>query len=57
MWCGYYDGSENSKHCQEKCGFKYHHTEINKSCALMNDVRTLHYMYITKEEWIKAEQE
>ena len=22
MWCGYYDGNEKSKRCQEKCGFK-----------------------------------
>lgn len=21
MWCGYYDGNEKSKRCQEKCGF------------------------------------
>ena len=27
MWCGYYDGNEKSKRCQEKCGFKYHHTD------------------------------
>jgi len=51
MWCGYYDGNEKSKHCQEKCGFKYHHTEENKPCALMGDVRTEHFTYLTKEQW------
>ena len=51
MWCGYYDGNENSKRCQEKCGFKYHHTEENKPCALMGDVRTEHFTYLTKEQW------
>ena len=51
IWCGYYDGNEKSKRCQEKCGFKYHHTEENKPCALMGDVRTEHFTYLTKEQW------
>ena len=51
MWCGYYEGNEKSKRCQEKCGFKYHHTEENKPCTLMGDVRTEHFTYLTKEEW------
>ena len=53
MWCGYYDGNEKSRRCQEKCGFKYHHTEKNKPCELMSDVRTEHFTYLTKEEWKK----
>lgn len=52
MWCGYYDGNEKSKRCQEKCGFKYHHTEENKPCTLMGDVRTAHFTYLTKQQWI-----
>ena len=52
MWCGYYDGNEKSKKCQEKCGFIYHHTEENKPCELMGDVRTEHFTRITKEEWL-----
>ena len=51
MWCGYYDGNEKSKRCQEKCGFQYHHTEENKPCTLMGDVRTEHFTYLTKEQW------
>lgn len=51
MWCGYYDGNEKSKRAQEKCGFKYHHTEGNKPCALMGDVRTEHFTYLKKEDW------
>lgn len=54
MWCGYYDGNEKSKRCQEKCGFKYHHTENNKPCTLMNDVRTEHFTYLTREDWEKS---
>ena len=51
LWCGYYDGNEKSKRCQEKCGFVYHHTEENKPCVLMGDVRTEHFTYLTKEHW------
>ncbi len=51
MWCGYYDGNEKSKRCQEKCGFVYHHTEENKPCELMGDIRTEHFTYITREQW------
>lgn len=28
-----------------------HHTEENKPCALMGDVRTEHFTYLTKEQW------
>ena len=55
MWCGYYDGNEKSRRCQEKCGFRYHHTEENKPCTLMGEIRTEHFTYITKEEWIGYE--
>lgn len=51
MWCGYYDGNEKSKRCQEKCGFRYHHTEENKPCSLMGDIRTEHFTRLTKEQW------
>ena len=53
MWCAYYDGNEKSKRCMEKCGFVYHHTEENKPCVLMGDVRTEHFTYLTKEQWRK----
>ena len=52
LWCAYYDGNAKSKRVQEKCGFKYHHTEADKPCALMGDIRTEHFMYITKEDWL-----
>ncbi len=51
MWCGYYDGNEKSKRCQEKCGFVYHHTEKDKPCPLMGDVRTEHFTKLTREQW------
>ena len=51
LWCGYYDGNDKSKRVQEKCGFRYHHTEENKPCELMGDIRTEHFTYISYEEW------
>lgn len=51
LWCGYYDGNEKSRRCQEKCGFIYHHTEENKPCDLMGDIRTEHFTRLTREEW------
>ena len=56
MWCGYYDGNEKSKRCQEKCGFMYHHTEKDKLCDLMGDTRTEHYTYLTKNDWRKMQK-
>ena len=53
LWCGYYEGNEKSKRCQEKCGFIYHHTEENKPCVLMGDVRTEHFTYLTKNRWME----
>lgn len=53
LWCGYYDGNEKSKRCQEKCGFIYHHTEKNVPCELMGDIRTEHFTRITKEMWLR----
>ena len=51
LWCGYYEGNAKSKRVQEKCGFRYHHTERNKPCFLMGDVRTEYFTYLTKEQW------
>ncbi len=52
LWCGYYEGNSKSKRCQEKCGFRYHHTEKNKPCELMGDIRTEHFTRISREEWL-----
>lgn len=42
LWCGYFDGNEKSKRCQEKCGFVYHHTNKDIHWELMDDIRTEH---------------
>ncbi|MDO4502976.1 MAG: GNAT family N-acetyltransferase [Coriobacteriia bacterium] len=51
LWCGYYDGNVKSARCQEKVGFTYHHTEPDKPCELMGDVRTEHYTRLTRDQW------
>ncbi|MGI5979651.1 MAG: GNAT family N-acetyltransferase [Oscillospiraceae bacterium] len=51
VWCGYYDGNEKSKRVQEKCDFRYHHTEKDVPCPLMGDIRTEHFTRIERGEW------
>lgn len=53
IWCGYYDGNEKSKRCQEKCGFQYHHTVKDVPVELMGDIRTEHFNYISREGFLK----
>ncbi len=50
VWCGYYDGNTKSRRVMEKCGFVFHHTETGK-ISPMGDVRTEHFMRMTREEW------
>ena len=57
IWCGYYDGNEKSRRCQEKCGFIFHHTEENKPCQLMGDIRTEHFTRLTREQWEEQSEE
>lgn len=57
IWCGYYDGNEKSRRVQEKCGFKYHHTNENIYCELMDDYRTEHYTFLSKSDWLTMQKE
>ena len=51
IWCGYFDGNEKSKRAQEKCGFRFHHSERDREWPLINKVVTQHITCIGKEEW------
>jgi len=51
IWCGYFDGNEKSKRVNEKCGFRFHHTERDKEWPLTNEIKTQHITCITKKEW------
>ena len=48
IWCGYYDDNIQSKRVQEKCGFKYDHTEENHYCPLIDEHRTMHLNCLEK---------
>ena len=50
LWCGYFDGNDKSKRCQEKCGFVYHHTSKDIYWKLMNDYRTEHITCLERQK-------
>ena len=52
LWCGSFDGNEQSRRVQAKCGFVYHHTAENVPCPLMGDVRTEHITCLPKARWL-----
>lgn len=56
IWCGYYDGNDKSKRVQERAGFLYHHTCDDVPVPLMQEVRTGHTNYMTKEQWVWMQQ-
>lgn len=51
LWCCHYDGNEKSKRCMEKCGFRYHHTNENVRCSLLNEIRTEHVESLAMDRW------
>jgi len=53
LWCGHFEGNENSKRVQEKCGFIYKFTNKDAPWPLMGDIRTEHISCISKDEWLK----
>ena len=54
VWCGYYEGNEKSRKVQEKCGFRYHHTNPEEMVEALGEKRREHFTRITMEEWTKA---
>jgi RimJ/RimL family protein N-acetyltransferase len=57
LWCGYYDGNEQSRRVQEKCGFVYHHTEYGVPCPMIDERRTEHFTVLTKQEWQESKDD
>ena len=54
IWCGYYDGNENSRRVQEKLGFAYHHTTEGCEVKQLHELRTGHVSLMTKSRWQKV---
>ena len=50
VWCCHYDGNAKSRRVMDKCGFRFHHTESG-AVSPLGDVRTEHFMRLTKAEW------
>lgn len=42
LWCAYFEGNENSKRVQEKCGFKYHRTDNGIYRSQIGDIKDHH---------------
>lgn len=53
IWCGYYDGNIKSKRVCEKCGFKYHHTNLDIISPL-GDKRTEHFYRLPKSDYLNS---
>lgn len=53
IWCGYFDGNENSKIVQAKCGFQYDHTERNVYWNALNAFKTEHITKIDRKDYFK----
>ena len=53
LTCGYYDFNSQSKRVQEKCGFKYHHTDENVYQKLLDTYKTCHVPFLNVDEWIR----
>lgn len=50
VWCGHYDFNSNSRRVNEKCGFNYKFTRIEKLRALDNiEVNVLYYNILRNE--------
>ena len=54
LWCGYFEGNDQSRHVQEECGFTWHHTNRDIHWALMDDIRTEHITRLSKDEWLNS---
>ena len=52
VWCGYYDGNEQSKRVQEKLGFAYQWTTEDTPVPLLGETRIGHASLLTKEAWL-----
>lgn len=50
VWCGYYEGNDNSRRVAEKCGFSYRFSEY-KPVELLGESRLEHYYALPREEW------
>lgn len=56
VWCGYFDGNEQSKRVQEKLGFRYLWTTEDVPVTQLGETRKGHANLLTKEEWVEMSE-
>lgn len=55
IWCGYYEGNDQSKRVQEKVGFLYERTEKELFVPPLNEYRVEHFTKLTKKCWLQQD--
>ena len=53
VFCGYFEGNEKSKKVQDKCGFKYHHTNPATRVIMLDETRVEHFGVLSRDEFLK----
>ncbi|HFI0306276.1 TPA: GNAT family N-acetyltransferase [Streptococcus suis] len=56
VWCGYFEGNEQSRRAQEKCGFTYQHKMENVEFPLIGEFRTEHVTRLTRTSWLESKE-
>ncbi|EUD02382.1 TPA: GNAT family N-acetyltransferase [Providencia alcalifaciens] len=51
LWCGYFQGNQQSKIVQEKCGFQYYATLAPQFIELIGETKIEEISRITYEQW------
>ena len=54
VWCAYFEGNEKSRRCQEKCGFRPHHTE-DLFWEVTQEQKRTHFQVIRRAEWLERQ--
>ncbi|MCU6763308.1 Putative ribosomal N-acetyltransferase YdaF [uncultured Roseburia sp.] len=51
LWCGYFDGNEQSRRVQEKCGFCHYQTNKDQLWDLTGEIKTEHISVLEEKHW------
>lgn len=51
LWCGSYEGNQQSSHVQKKCGFQYAYTLNKSDVPFLGVTRKEHFTKLTRQEW------
>ena len=51
VYCGYFKGNTRSKKVQQKCGFKFHHTNTMSRVIMLGETRIEHISVLTREDF------